>query len=114
MLGLEKYIAKDAKTPESADRTNPTVAELEEQKRRKDGDAKARLRIELAIGYSDMIHISGAETAQEIWNQLTVVKESKGRLGVLATWSTLYRMTQGIWHGGAHIKVTEATGGISY
>lgn len=76
MLGLEKYIARDEKTPESADRTNLTIAELEEQKRRKDGDAKAHTRIELAIGYSDMIHISGAETTREIWNQLIVVKES--------------------------------------
>ncbi|KDR72287.1 hypothetical protein GALMADRAFT_23824, partial [Galerina marginata CBS 339.88] len=70
-LGLEIYIAKDAKIPES--------------KRWRAGDAKARTRIELAIGDSEMIHISGAETASEMWEQLTTVKESKGRLGVLAT-----------------------------
>lgn len=38
-----------------------------------------------------MIHIIGAMTAQEMWNQLTTVKESKGRLGVLATQRVLYR-----------------------
>jgi hypothetical protein len=38
-----------------------------------------------------MIHISGAETAQEMWDQLTTVKESGGQLGVLATRRALYR-----------------------
>ena len=38
-----------------------------------------------------MIHISGAITAAQMWDQLCMVKESKGRLGVLATRCTLYR-----------------------
>ena len=54
---------------------------------------KAHTRIELSIGDSEMIHISGTDTARGMWEQLTTVKESKGRLGVLATWRTLYRMT---------------------
>jgi hypothetical protein len=40
-----------------------------------------------------MIHICGASTAKEMWNQLSMVKESKGRLGVLATCRALYRAT---------------------
>jgi len=40
-----------------------------------------------------MIHISGASTAREMWDQLTTVKESKGQLGVLATRRALYRAT---------------------
>ena len=40
-----------------------------------------------------MIHISGAVTAWEMWEQLTMVKESRGWLGVLATWHALYRAT---------------------
>ena len=92
-LGLEKYIAKDAKSLESAGKANPTTAELEEQKKWKEGDAKARTRIELSIGDAEMIHISGADSAREMWDQLTTVKESKGRLGVLATRRALYRMT---------------------
>ena len=32
-LGLDKYIAKDAKAPESADPTKPTLEELEAQKK---------------------------------------------------------------------------------
>ncbi|EDR00222.1 uncharacterized protein LACBIDRAFT_314635 [Laccaria bicolor S238N-H82] len=67
-LGLEKYIAKD--------RCDEKWAE---------GDAKVQTRIELTISDAEMIHISGAMTAQEMWDQLTMVKESNSRLGVLAT-----------------------------
>ncbi|KAF8222694.1 hypothetical protein L208DRAFT_1017636, partial [Tricholoma matsutake] len=84
-LGLEKYIAKDAKAPESADRANLATAELEEQKKWRDGDVKVHRHIELVIGDSEMIHISGTDSAREMWDQLTMVKESKGQLGVLAT-----------------------------
>ena len=49
------------------------------------GDARARTRIELAIGDSEMIHISGANIAREMLEQLKTVKESRGRLGILAT-----------------------------
>ena len=84
-LGLEKYIAKDAKIPESADTTKPTAEELESQKKWCEGDTKACTRIELAISDAEMIHISGATTAHEMWSQLSLVKESKGQLGVLAT-----------------------------
>ena len=58
-----------------------------------EGDAKARTRIKLAISDAEMIHISGATTAREMWEQLTIVKESKGRLGILATRRALYRAT---------------------
>src|SRR6266498_2247787 len=40
-----------------------------------------------------MIHISGALTARDMWDQLSTVKESKGHLGVLATRRALYRAT---------------------
>ena len=40
-LGLEKYIAKDAKIPESVDVTKPTAEELESQKKWCEGDTKA-------------------------------------------------------------------------
>ena len=40
-----------------------------------------------------MIHISSATMAQEMWKQLTMVKESRGCLGVLAMHQALYRAT---------------------
>ena len=43
------------------------------------------MHIELSIGNSGMIYISGADSMRGMWEQLTTVKESKGRLGVLAT-----------------------------
>ena len=91
-LWLEKYIVKDAKAPEAADRDNPTQNEKEASKRWKEGDAKAHTCIELSIGNLEMIHISGADNAREMWEQLATVKESKGRLGVLVTWQTLYQI----------------------
>jgi len=39
-----------------------------------------------------MVHLSGADTAKEMWDQLCMVKEAKGRIGVLATRRALYRM----------------------
>ena len=86
-------IAKDAKIPESADATKPTAEELESQKKWREGDTKACTRIELAISDAEMIHISGATTARKMWSQLSLVKESKGRLGVLATRRALYGAT---------------------
>ena len=46
---------------------------------------KACMHIELSIGDSEMIHISGTDSTREMWEQLTTVKESKGRLRVPAT-----------------------------
>src|SRR5882757_1478312 len=93
-LDLEEYIEKDSKEPVPANSSTPTEYEKGLIKTWKMRDAKARTRIELAIGDAEMIHISGAMTAmtaREMWSQLTTVKESRGRLGVLATRRALYR-----------------------
>jgi hypothetical protein len=79
--------------PGVAKEGEPTAAEIEAQKKWHIGDAKARTRIELAISDAEMIHISGTMTAREMWEQLIVVKESKGHLGVLVTRRALYRAT---------------------
>jgi hypothetical protein len=89
-LGLEEYIEKDAHCPVAENPAAPTEDEKKEQKQWKTGDAKARTRIELAIRDAEMIHISGATSAREMWEQLTMVKESRGHLGVLATQHALY------------------------
>ena len=90
-LGLEKYIDKAAVVPMLANRDQPTKEEINTLDKWKEGNAKARTRIELSIRDAEMIHICGATTAKEMWNQLSMVKESKGRLGVLATHWALYR-----------------------
>jgi hypothetical protein len=90
-LELDKYIANDAVEPRAAKPTEPTDAEKTAVQKWRSGDAKARTRIELAISDLEMIHISGAQTAKDMWKQLTLVKESKGKLGILATRRALYR-----------------------
>ena len=92
-MNLEKYIDKAATPPIPADPDNPTKEEEEKGDKWRDGDARARTRIELAIGDTEMIHISGATTAKGMWEQLSMVKESKGQLGVLAMRRALYRAT---------------------
>jgi hypothetical protein len=77
-LNLEEYIEKESASPIARDPTKPTDVEKGLIKAWKTGDAKARTRIELAIGDAEMIHISGANTAKEMWEQLTMVKESRG------------------------------------
>ena len=39
-----------------------------------------------------MVHLSGTDTAKEMWNQLYMVKEAKEQIGVLATHHMLYHM----------------------
>src|SRR5271168_1544274 len=92
-LNLEDYIEKESTSPVAKEPGNPTDVEKGLIKAWKTGDAKARTRIELAIGDAEIIHISGANTAKEMWEQLTMVKESHGRLGILATRRALYRAT---------------------
>ena len=90
-LGLEKYITKDAKSPTVADPDKPTKEEAEVIDKWKEGDARTRTRIELAIGDAEMVHISGASTTCQMWDQLSTVKESKGHLGVMAARRALYQ-----------------------
>ena len=69
---------KDAKALESADPAKPTAEEIEAKRKWNEGDGKACTQIELLIRNAEMIHISGAITAAQMWDQLCMVKESKG------------------------------------
>ena len=91
--GLEKYIAKTAETPKPIDAAKPIKEEMDAIVKWQEGDAKARTRIELSIGDSEMIHLSGATMACQMWSQLSMVKESRGCLGILATCQALYWAT---------------------
>ena len=82
-LGIEEYIEVNSAPPVA--KTPPTEADIRFQKEWKTGDAKAQTRIQSAIRDAEMIHISGTTMAQEMWKQLTIVKEFRGHLGVLAT-----------------------------
>ena len=82
---LEKYVHKEAEPPTPVKPAELMKEELEAAEKWKEGDAGACTRIELSLGNSEMIHLSGTITAKEMWNQLCMVKESKGCLGILAT-----------------------------
>ncbi|EJD34165.1 hypothetical protein AURDEDRAFT_76417, partial [Auricularia subglabra TFB-10046 SS5] len=83
---LEMYIKEGAERPKTTATTDTTAkdAELAAQKAWDIGDSKARTRIELSVGDSEMVHLTGAETAREMWEQLIQVKEARGRSGILA------------------------------
>ena len=44
------------------------------------------------VGDMEMVHLSGADTAKEMWDQLCMVKEAKGQISVLVTCHMLYQM----------------------
>jgi hypothetical protein len=90
-LGLEKHIAKDARSPTPEDLNNLMKEEVEASDKWRDGDARTRTRIELAIGDSEMVDISSMSTTCQMWDQLSTVKESKGCLGVMAARRVLYQ-----------------------
>ncbi len=53
-------------------------------------DRKVQTQIELMLSNMQMIHITGAITAAEIWKQLKLVKEVRGKLGILSYCHCLY------------------------
>ena len=88
-LELEDLIVKGIPEPKEVGR--PTTAEAKVIAEMTKKDAKARTRIELAVGDSEMIHLLGATTAKAMWDQLRTVKETQGRLGILSARRTLFR-----------------------
>jgi hypothetical protein len=89
-LKLEPFITGDRKERPVISSTSPVVTQ-DDINTWAESESKARIRLELAISDSEMVHIIGAETAGAIWDRLTQVKETKGRLGILATRRALYR-----------------------
>ena len=61
--GLERYIKKTAELLKPTISGAPTKEEMEAIEKWSEGDAKAHTRIELSVGDSEMIHLSGAVTA---------------------------------------------------
>ena len=81
---LEKFIDKDAAPLKPSILGEETKEEAEATSKWKQGDAKTCTRIELAVGDSKIIHLSGAMMAKERWKQLLTIKKARGCLGVLA------------------------------
>ncbi|KAG1786844.1 uncharacterized protein HD556DRAFT_1412913 [Suillus plorans] len=56
-------------------------------------DRKAQTVIELSISDSQMIHLAGASMAKEMWDQLRIMKESRGKQAITTWRQKFYRTT---------------------
>ncbi|PBK78951.1 hypothetical protein ARMGADRAFT_951560, partial [Armillaria gallica] len=70
--------------PIAADPKAPTAEETAKLRKWEEMDGKAQTQIELMLSDMQMIHIMGAITAAEMWKQLKLVKEARGKLGILS------------------------------
>ena len=77
--------------PEPATAGSPTAAEKKAIEDWEKNDGKAQSVIELSLGNEQMTHISQANTAKEMWEQIRTVKEARGDLGAIAYRRRLYR-----------------------
>jgi hypothetical protein len=88
---LAGYIEKDAAPPVPKDPKSPTEDETKAIKAWTEGDYRTQTRIELSIGDAEIVHILGATTARQMWEQLTLVKENRGKLGAIMARKVFYR-----------------------
>ena len=80
---LAKYIEKDAAPPTYANPMKPTEDKRRVIKAWKEDDYQMQTRIELSIVDAEMVHILGAKMGSEMWKQLTLIKETRGKMGIL-------------------------------
>lgn len=85
------YVDGRIKRPVPTNASSPTPDEIKEIDAWDIKDGKAQSQIELSLGDSQMVHISGAKTSADMWKQLTTVKESSGTLGIMTYRRRLYR-----------------------
>lgn len=77
--------------PTPADKKDITMMEQALITAWDDADGQAQTIIEMPIGDKEMIHLSGANTALQMWEQLLLVKESHGWIGILVAQRQMYR-----------------------
>ncbi|KAK0484672.1 hypothetical protein IW261DRAFT_1297349, partial [Armillaria novae-zelandiae] len=70
--------------PGAVDPKAPTAEEIAKLSKWEEMDGKAQTQIELMLSDLQMIHIAGAKTLAKMWMQLKLVKEARGKLGILA------------------------------
>lgn len=77
-------VPKDPKAV--TDEEKKTIATWEKE------DRKAQGILILTISDSEMIHITGATSAKEMWDQLRTVKEARGVVGIMSARRQFYRI----------------------
>jgi hypothetical protein len=73
-----------------ADPQHPTEQERAAIEKWQTDDKKAQTTIKLLVHDTQAIHLSGAKTARQLWEQLKAVKEPRGQAGILAWRRKLY------------------------
>lgn len=88
---LTKFLIGKETRPNAVVPTEPDEEEEKAIDTWQEQDAKVRSIIVLNISDSEMVHITGAKTASEMWSNLKMVKESSSGLGKLTARRKLYR-----------------------
>ncbi|KAK0220049.1 hypothetical protein IW262DRAFT_1273196, partial [Armillaria fumosa] len=89
--GLLRYAEGTDMKPIAAIPKAPTAEETAKIWQWEEMDGKVQTQIELTLSDMQMIHIAGTITAAEMWKQLKLVKEARGKLGILSYHHCLYR-----------------------
>ena len=88
--GLDGHIDGTKPKPGYFDVKNPTEQEEAAIEKWETEDKKARTTITLLVHDTQAIHLSGAKTAKELWEQLKAINEPRGQAGILAWRRKLY------------------------
>ena len=88
VLQEHKLIGHIEATISESARTNPGYHVWKEE-----DDEKAQTQLELSMEDKELDNLTG-DNAAELWANLSTVKQSKGKMGILRTQRTLYRKLQ--------------------
>jgi hypothetical protein len=78
--GLEGHIDGAKPKPVFADTQHPTEQERAALEQWQMDDKKAQMTIKSSVHDTQAIHLSGASTARQLWEQLKAVKEPRGQI----------------------------------
>ena len=92
LADLHGLIDRTDKRPESADTANPTSAEATTMATWDTKDGQIQSLLQLAVSGTELVHLMGAHTAHQMWEQLREVKEPWGILGILSARRRLFRL----------------------
>ena len=84
LAGLIKWLDGMVTQPKPTDESKPMKEETEAIQQHQDKEQETQALLQLAIGPpSELAHTYGAQTAAEMWKQLSNVKEPKGIHGIV-------------------------------
>lgn len=88
--GLEGHIDGAKPKPVFADTQHPTEQERAALEKWQTDDKKAQTTIKLSVHDTQAIHLLGASTARQLWEQLKAAKEPRGQADLYAWRRKLY------------------------